>query len=377
VIKGDSSSGKSFGVECALEPVAPEELYKRTKTSPLALFYSEEDFRHRTIVFFEANSLTDDDDPLGDVLRTLISEGKLAYEVTDPRSHSTKYLEKDGPVAFLTTTCAPSLGKEIETRILSLHSDSSDAQTAAVVESILLGATGAPGRPDLGPWHELDRWLRDGLHEVDLPWAPALATFGLTGPTRLRRDISNLLALARAHALLHRATRELDPRGRIVSTIDDYAVVRQILSDSLAVATDRAVRPGTREIVEAVAALKANGADRISLSAASRAAGRSKSTTNTDVHDALERGYLIDHSPTSSQAFNLDVGDPLPEQDDLLPNAEDLAAAFALRSPTVRSGTERFKPASEAGLRKTVRSVRSNPELEAFDRLLEEKRREG
>jgi len=38
--------------------------------SPLALFYSDEDFRHRTLVFYEANKLGDDDDDLARVLRT-------------------------------------------------------------------------------------------------------------------------------------------------------------------------------------------------------------------------------------------------------------------------------------------------------------------
>ena len=51
-------------------------LYVRTSTSPLALFYTEEDFRHNTLVFYEANKLGDDDDPLARVLRTLITEGR-------------------------------------------------------------------------------------------------------------------------------------------------------------------------------------------------------------------------------------------------------------------------------------------------------------
>jgi len=189
--------------------------------------------------------------------------------------------------------------------------------------------------------------------------APALASFELTGPPRLRRDISNLLALASAHALLHRETREVDDRERVISTLDDYDVVRNLLSDAMAVATDKAVRDGTRKLVEAVAALRAEeGAKPISMSAASRKAGRSKSTTNTDVHDALEKGYLVNLSP-SPDRFNLDLGDPLPEQGDLLPKTEDLAKAFGRRSASVRYPTERRNPAPRVGFGETVRSVRS------------------
>jgi 5S rRNA maturation endonuclease (ribonuclease M5) len=386
VVKGDSSTGKSFAVECALAAAAPEYLYVRSQTSPLALFYSEEDFRHKTIVFFEANKLGDDDDELARMLRTLISEGKLAYEVTAPEKRSTVYLEKEGPVAFISTTCKASLDKEIETRILSLHSDNTDEQTKAVVSSILRAAIDTPLEPELADWHELDRWLAVGPREVVLPWAAAVAEFELSGPPRLRRDVSNLLALSRAHALLSRANRKIDPRERIVSTLEDYDVVRRLLADSLAVATDRAGRPGTRAIVEAVGRLRERGKKTVSASAASREAGRSKSTTHTDVHDALAGGYLIDRSPVESR-FDLEVGDSLPDQDDLLPKTVDVGRVYdRLRSVTVRSTvrpwTERANPLPERDCEdRSVRSVDSEGGVEetlgeAWDRL-ERQRREG
>jgi Bifunctional DNA primase/polymerase, N-terminal len=366
VVKGDSSTGKSFATECALKAAAPEALYVRTQTSPLALFYSDKDFRHKTLVFFEANKLGDDDDPLARVLRTLISEGRLAYEVTVPEKRSSQLLEKEGPVAFISTTCRASLDREIETRVISLYSDNSDEQTSAVVRSILESASRTPRDPDLSEWYALDRWLAQGPREVVLPWAPALATFQLSGPPRLRRDISNLLALAKAHALLHRATREIDGQGRIVSTLDDYDVVRGLLADAMAIATDKAVREGTRKIVEAVVALRAEGAVRVSMSAASRKAGRSKSTTNTDVHDALEKGYLVSLS-AAPERFDLAAGDPLPDQDDLLPKTEDLRRAFGRRSASVRPPTERSNPAPRAGFGESVRSVRSNTDQAVED----------
>ena len=46
-----------------------------------------------------------------------------------------------------------------------------------------------------------------------------------------------------------------------MSAFDDYEVVRAVLADSLAVATDNAVRPGTRKIVDAVKALREGGAN--------------------------------------------------------------------------------------------------------------------
>lgn len=128
-------------------------------------------------------------------------------------------------------------------------------------------------------------------------------------------------------------------------------MVLAILARALAVATDKAVRPGTRAIVDAVAALKAEGKTRISLKAASRRAGRSSSTTHTDVHDALDAGYLLNHSQ-SPDPFDLDIADPLPDDLEILPSAEELAQAFGHRSSTVRLPTERYNPHCRAEKRK-------------------------
>jgi hypothetical protein len=328
VVKGDSATGKSYAVEGALKVAAPEFVWARTSTSALALFYSKESFRHRTLVVYEANKLADDDDDFARILRTLLSEGKLRYEVTDPRQRTSVLLEQEGPVAFISTVARASLDKEVETRILSLHSDGSNEMTENVVRALLNAAAEPLAEPDLSEWHELDSWLASEPFEVVVPWAPTLASFDLSGPPRLRRDITNLLALVRAHALLHRATRSVDSAGRVVATLDDYEVVCELLSEALAIATDKAVRAGTRAIVEAVAALRAEEKTPVSLNAAARKAGRSSSTTHTDVHDALDRGYLVNHS-RSNRSFDLGLGDPLPGRGELLPSRADLEARLA------------------------------------------------
>ena len=350
VTKGDSSTGKSYATECALKAAAPEFLYVRTSTSALALFYTEQDLRHHTIVFYEANKLGDEDDDLARVVRTLLSENKLKHEATDSKTMSTVLLEKDGPVAFISTVAKPTLDPEIETRILSFHSDGSDDQTAAVVKALLEAATNPKDPPDFTEWHQLDRWLASHPPaEVVVPWGTALGKFSLSGPPRLRRDITNLLSLAKAHALLHRGTREVDTRGRVIATLDDYEVVRALLADALAIATDKAVRSGTREIVEAVEKLRAEKKQPISLRAAARRAGRSPSTTSTDAMDALERGYLVNRSQRD-RSYDLDVGDPLPTKEDLLPSKEQLAKSVRCVRWGVRCPTEHETPINTGDL---------------------------
>ena len=40
-----------------------------------------------------------------------------------------------------------------------------------------------------------------------------------------------MLNLIKAHALLHQASRERDKEGRIIATITDYRVVRELVAD--------------------------------------------------------------------------------------------------------------------------------------------------
>jgi hypothetical protein len=238
-------------------------------------------------------------------------------------------------VAFVTTTCKATLDAEVETRILSLSSDGSDDQTRQVVAALLRSRANPRPRPDLEPWHALDRWLRAGPWEVITPWADALATFELAGPPRLRRDISNLMALAEAHALLHRLHREADGAGRIISTTADYGAAVKVLAEAMAIATDKAVPPATRRVVEAVQELHAADAGaQITTRAVARKLGTSPSTTSHDVHDALDRGFLTNVSRAPNK-FDLKPADPLPEQGEALPTKEELDAACSGRVRSV------------------------------------------
>jgi hypothetical protein len=61
---------------------------------------------------------------------------------------------------------------------------------------------------------------------------------GSTKSVRLRRDFGQLLRAIKAHALLHRAHRDHDEDGAIKATLEDYAVVRDLMADLLAAASE-------------------------------------------------------------------------------------------------------------------------------------------
>ena len=73
--------------------------------------------------------------------------------------------------------------------------------------------------------------------------------------TRLRRDFPTVLTLIQSHALLHQVRRDRDPDGAVISTFEDYAVVRSLVADLVADAAEQSVSPAIRETVEAVVAL--------------------------------------------------------------------------------------------------------------------------
>ena len=54
------------------------------------------------------------------------------------------------------------------------------------------------------------------------------------------------------HTLLHRASWKPDERGRIVATLDDYTVVRDLVADLISEGVEVTVPPIVREAVEAV-----------------------------------------------------------------------------------------------------------------------------
>ncbi len=95
---------------------------------------------------------------------------------------------------------------------------------------------------------------------MSIPYLVTLAEAIPPVAVRLRRDFPAVASLVRAHALLHRATRETDETGAIVATIGDYAAVRELVADLVADAAERSVPATVRETVRHVATLTLAGA---------------------------------------------------------------------------------------------------------------------
>ncbi len=223
-----------------------------------------------------------------------------------------------------------SLHPENETRLVSIPVSDSKEQTKAVLRAL---ANGHGPAPDLAPWHDLQRWLAGGPCDVAIPFADALAELTPPQAVRLRRDFGAVLTLVRAHALLHRASRELDREGRIVATLDDYAAVRELVEPLIASGVGATVPETIRETVNAVADLldgKGGRRDRLRHRRSRRHLDLDKAPTSRRVKAATERGYLVNHEDRKGRPAKIALGEPLPEDAPILPEPDEVAKCCSI-----------------------------------------------
>jgi hypothetical protein len=330
-LKGPSSGGKSHVVERVLSFVPESAYYALTAMSERTLAYSEEPIKHRFLVIYEAAGMSGEFATY--LMRSLLSEGKVRYETVEKTSEGIKprLIEREGPTGLIVTTTAVKLHPENETRLLSLTVTDTQDQTRAVMAALAEEA-GEAGQ-NVEPWHALQVWLESAEHRVSIPYAKILADLIPPVAVRLRRDFGALLNLIRAHAVLHQATRERDAEGRIVATIEDYAVVHELVVDLVGEGVETTVPETVRATVEAVKQLRegSNG-EPVTVAALARKLKLDRSTVSRRVRSAKDRGYLRDLEENLRKPSRLVLGDDLPEDLQVLPTSEDVRAGMQKRA---------------------------------------------
>jgi uncharacterized protein DUF3854 len=333
VVKGTSAGGKSYATRTTLRLLPPgkddedsPDLYKVTAGSQRSLIYTDEEFRHRTIVMFEATALREvaearDGDMTAMIVRTLLSEGHIIYDVTERGNDGrmgTRRIVKKGPTNLIVTTTASNLHHENETRLLSLPVDESEEQTRAVmVKTAARRNQAAPaGSPDLAPWHKLFHWLKyHGEHRVFIPYADYLANEAAAAVVRMRRDFGVLLGMIEAHAVLHQVNRKRDAHGRIIATAADYHAARDVLAEAFAVSTGHKLKSGVRRAVTAVDALGGAHTD-VTVAQVARHLKRDRTVVTRQLRDAADLSYLTNREDKAGRAARYRLGpDEMPEAD--------------------------------------------------------------
>ena len=263
------------------------------------------------------------------LIRALLSEGRLRYETVEKTKDGlqSKLIEREGPTGLLVTTTDARLHPENETRLFSIFVTDTKEQTKNILRSLADDADGQV--VDLPRWQAFQTWLGHGSNQVVIPYAKALAELVPGVAVRLRRDFGAVLNLIRAHAVLHQATRDHDSQGRIVADIEnDYAEVRDLVGDLLSEGVGATVSATVRETVQAVVDVIAERSDSESVEATtaqvSKKLNLDKSAGYRRVQVAVEREYLKNLEDKKGRPARLVIGDPLPDDMDILPTVESL-----------------------------------------------------
>jgi hypothetical protein len=183
-------------------------------------------------------------------------------------------------------------------------------------------------------------WLQtQGERRVTIPYAPKLAELVPSRAVRLRRDFGAVISLIKAHAILHQPYRKRDGFGRIVATIGDYKAVRELVKDIIAEGVGATVADSVREIVQAVETLcaeqagKAKGDDfalstrGVSTTNLAKHLNIHKSNVSRGIRRAADFGYVQNLEERRGRSARWVIGDPLPDQEDLLPDPTKLGGA--------------------------------------------------
>ena len=164
---------------------------------------------------------------------------------------------KNGPIAVLITSARDNVEVEMLTRVAFADADESVGQSSRVMTYAFDAAGGlldptAAEEAEVELLRDFQRWLEDGgPYDVVVPFAPHIrAAFGRTPrAVRIRRDINTLIAGVAASAVLHKAQRETDAKGRIVATLDDYGHAWDAFDPGVAVFHNPQQGPGVIALV--------------------------------------------------------------------------------------------------------------------------------
>ena len=112
--------------------------------------------------------------------------------------------------------------------------------------------------------------------------------------------------------------------GRIIAEIADYAVVRDLVADLVAEGAAVAIKPEVRQTVLAVAKLLTEGKAEVTQAEIAKALELDKSSASRRIAATIDGGWLRNLEDRKGRPHRLVLGEPLPEEFELLPAPERL-----------------------------------------------------
>ena len=238
---GHYGAGKSYPLFTCLKLYSQSAYYLISSGSEKSLYSIQNGLKHKALILAEALALESNgrkDNELAYAIRTLVSEGQIKYQTTGYKDKKPVTIVKRiaGPTSLVTTTIKGKLEDQLDDRMISVHPNTSVAQTKDIIERTAQVATGNDMPVD-------DKELRAYQHyhdslisaEVVIPFASDIASFVSRNgslPISARRSFKRVLSAIKTMTLLYQKQREKDEQGRFIADYIDYAVVYQLLKES-------------------------------------------------------------------------------------------------------------------------------------------------
>ncbi len=241
IVRGPTSSGKSFVVERVADLFPSEVVLRATDLTPNALYYFDPGtLRHRWVVAGERSRLENDDRAEATrAMREMIEAGRLskAVAVKEGDRIVTRLIQQEGPIAYVETTTLGRVFEEDANRCLLLATDEDDLQTRQIIAATAIRAAGR-GLADRDRVRAVHQTLLRMLPRCDVivPFARIVGALFPADVLESRRSFRHLLQLVKAVALLQHRQRERDDRGNVVADLRDYDVAVKLAAGPLTVA---------------------------------------------------------------------------------------------------------------------------------------------
>jgi hypothetical protein len=190
IVRGSSSSGKSYVVNTVADLFPPEVVLRATDITSNALYYFPPGtLRHRWVVAGERSRVQNDESAeTTRALREMIETRRLSKAVTVKTAeggYTTRSVEQDGPIAFSETTTLGQIFDEDRNRCLVLSTDERPEQTKRILAATARRAEGRD-QSDLDRIREVHHAVIRMLPRADvvIPFASVLSALFADGPAR-------------------------------------------------------------------------------------------------------------------------------------------------------------------------------------------------
>lgn len=239
IVRGSSSSGKSYAVDTVSALFPPEALIRATQMTPQALFHMPPgSLSHKWVVAGERSRLENDDTAEATrALREMIAGGRLSklMPVKVGSGIETQLIQQEGPIAFTETTTLTNVFEEDANRCLMLQTDETPEQTKRIIRALADRHSGVADDTArvLRVHHALQRLLPRGA-TVRVPWLGRLADTFTSARVEVRRAFPQLVALVQTSALLHHRQRDVDADGSVLADAHDYQLARRLVGKPFA-----------------------------------------------------------------------------------------------------------------------------------------------